>query len=99
MKIHCKAALHFDGDRMAIEVLSLAEAGTTTVFYDHNDVGARVIEFLRAKSLDVYDRRGEANGRGLPVEVEPAPAPTQPIFGGDVESHHVKHSPPTEIKL
>jgi hypothetical protein len=28
-----------------------------------------------------------------------APAPTQPIFGGDVESHHVKHSPPTEIKL
>lgn len=99
-----EAYLHFDGTTMAIEVTRLASGAE--VFFGHNDVGARVIEFLRAKGLEVYDeRREEPTGdpRSLPISVdydpEPVPAPTKPIFGGDIETHHVTHNPTPEIKL
>lgn len=57
MKINMSAVVYFDGTTLALAIFELAEAGSTKVFLGDRDEGAKVIEFLRAKALDVYDRR------------------------------------------
>lgn len=59
MKFHLEVDVTFDGTNMALEILEIADYDTATVYLEHNDLGAKVIEFLRAKALDVYDRRVE----------------------------------------
>lgn len=60
MKFHLEVDVTFDGTNMALEVLEITDYESTTVFLEPSDAGAKVIEFLRAKALDVYDRRLDA---------------------------------------
>lgn len=102
MKIMLEAFLHFDGTTMAIEVACLHN-DEDELLMDYNGVGAKVIEFFRAKGFDVYDKRAEF---ALPpksgpdemfdpgVEFCDAPPAQQPIFSLDFDRDHVKRDPP-----
>lgn len=86
MKFHLATDIYFDGTNLSLDISEIVDAATGEVFLSHVDAGAKVIEFFRAKGMDVYDNRAafQSNAPQLTAEPEAVEEPIEePIAAVD----------------